>query len=142
MTKKKPKSQHKEAGAPTKMTKEVVDKLEHAFMRGFNDEQASFYAGIDKSTLYNYCKLHPEFSTKKEILKSHLVMQSKINVFEAIESGSVLDSKWLLERKAKDEFSLKTETEHSGEVKSKVVYIEKEEKENYKKHINQVIDGD
>jgi hypothetical protein len=142
MTRKKPKHLHKEAGRPTIMTKEVVDKLEHAFMRGFNDEQASFHAGIDKSTLYNYCKLHPEFSTKKEILKSHLVMQSKINVFEAIESGSVLDSKWLLERKAKDEFSLKTETEHSGEVKSKVVYIEKEEKENYKKHINQVIDGD
>jgi len=112
MTKKKPKHLHKEAGAPTKMTKEVVDKLEHAFMRGFNDEQASFYAGIDKSTLYNYCKLHPEFSTKKEILKSHLVMQSKINVFDAIESGSVLDSKWLLERKAKDEFSLKNEIEH------------------------------
>jgi hypothetical protein len=142
MTKKKPKHLHKEAGRPTIMTKEVVDKLEYAFMRGFNDEQASFHAGIDKSTLYNYCKVHPEFSTKKETLKSHLVMQSKINIFEAIESGSVLDSKWLLERKAKDEFSLKTETEHSGEVKSKVVYIEKEEKENYKKHINQVIDGD
>lgn len=142
MTKKKPTHLHKEAGRPTIMTKEVVDKLEYAFMRGFNDEQASFHAGIDKSTLYNYCKLHPEFSTRKEVLKNHLVMQSKINIFEAIESGSVLDSKWLLERKAKDEFSLKTETEHSGEVKSKVVYIEKEEKENYKKHINQVIDGD
>ena len=94
MTKKKPKSQHKEAGAPTKMTKEVVDKLEYAFMKGFNDEQASFHAGIDKSTLYNYCKLHPEF-----------------NDSEAVESGSVLDSKWLLERKAKDEFSTRQETD-------------------------------
>lgn len=109
MTKKKPKSQHKEAGAPTKMTKEVVDKLEYAFMKGFNDEQASFHAGIDKSTLYNYCKLHPEFSTKKEMLKNHLVMRAKINVSEAVESGSVLDSKWFLERKAKDEFSLRNE---------------------------------
>jgi hypothetical protein len=53
-----------------------------------------------------------------------------------------IETRTYAERKAKDEFSLKTETEHSGEVKSKVVYIEKEEKENYKKHINQVIDGD
>lgn len=111
MTKKKPKSQHKEAGAPTKMTKEVVEKLEYAFMKGFNDEQASFYAEIDKGTLYNYCKLNPEFSTKKEMLKNHLVMRAKINVSEAIDGGSVLDSKWLLERKAKDEFSTKQETE-------------------------------
>ena len=51
-------------------------------------------------------------------------------------------AKFILERKCKDEFSLKTETELSGEVKSKVVYIEKEEKEAYKKHIDEVIDGD
>jgi len=59
-----------------------------------------------------------------------------------LNEGDVSTAKWYAERKAKDEFSLKTETEHSGELKSKVVYIEKEEKESYKKHIDKIIDGD
>jgi hypothetical protein len=73
---------------------------------------------------------------QKPAIKAILVIN------KALKEGDVSTAKWYAERKIKDEFSLKTETEHSGEVKSKVVYIEKEEKENYKKHINQVIDGD
>lgn len=109
MTKKKPKSEHKEAGRPSIMTKEVVEKLEYAFISGLTDEEASFYAGIDRGTLYNYCKDNPDFSTRKEILKRSLVVRSKFNLATVINDGSVLDSKWLLERKAKDEFSLRSE---------------------------------
>lgn len=109
MTKKKSNSTPKQVGRPSIMTKEVVEKLEHAFINGLNDQEASFYAGIDKGTLYNYCNDNPFFSTRKEMLKRSLVVRSKFNIAAVINEGSVLDSKWLLERKAKDEFSLRSE---------------------------------
>ena len=106
MAKKKPNSK---VGRPSVMTKEVVEKLEWAFRRGFNDEEASFHAGIDKGTLYNYCHDNPDFSTRKEMLKRCLVVRSKELLAESIEGGDVNNGKWLLERKAKDEFSIRTE---------------------------------
>jgi hypothetical protein len=109
MTKKKPKREHKEVGRPSVMTKEVVEKLEWAFRRGFNDEEASFHAGIDKGTLYNYCHDNPDFSTRKEMLKRSLIVRSKELLAESIDSGEVNNAKWLLERKAKDEYSLRNE---------------------------------
>jgi hypothetical protein len=142
MTKKKPKSEHKKAGRPTIMAPDVVAKLEQAFMNAFTDEQACIVAKISRDTLYDYIKKNPSFSVRKEELKKRVDIKAKTKLVQAINGGDMNSIKFWLERKCKDEFSLKTETEHSGEVKSKVVYIEKEEKENYKKHINQVIDGD
>ena len=110
MAKKKPKSEHKPSGRPSVMTKEVVEKLEWAFRRGFTDEEASFHAEIDKQTLYNYCHANPNFSTRKEILKRSLIIKSKELLAESIEGGDINNGKWLLERKAKDEYSLRQET--------------------------------
>ena len=67
-------------------------------------------------------------------------IEAKMKLVEAIKNGDMTSVKFWLERKCKDEFSLKTETEHTGEIKSKVVYIEKEEKEAYEQHINKIIE--
>ena len=110
MTKKKPKSEHKDAGRPTIMTKELVEKLEFAFMHGLTDEEACFYVDIDRGTLYNYCKANPDFSTRKELLKRSPVVTSKFNVVQSINSGNLTDSKFWLQAKCKEEFSMRTET--------------------------------
>jgi uncharacterized protein with von Willebrand factor type A (vWA) domain len=48
-------------GRPTKMTKEVVRKLEHAFMLGCTDAEACCHADISHSTPYAYCCFSGEF---------------------------------------------------------------------------------
>jgi len=140
MTKKKPKSEHKKLGRPTVMALDVVAKLEQAFMNAFTDEQACIFAKISRDTLYDYIKKNPSFSVRKEELKKRVDIKAKIKLVEAIDNGDMTSIKFWLERKCKDEFSLKTETEHSGQIQSKVVYIEKEEKEEYEQHINKIIE--
>lgn len=94
-------------GRPTVMTKYVLDKLEMLFAKGLTDREACLIADINPSTLYNYCNENPEFLERKELLKEKVKIKAKLNVEEAIESGDVDLSKWYLERKAKDEFSVK-----------------------------------
>ncbi len=104
------------------MTKEVVEKLEMAFMNSFTDSEACLYAWIDKKTLYNYCDKYPEFSTKKESLKNKPSMKAKLNQVKRINGGNDkdVDQRWL-ERKSKKEFSVKQEIEQKTEM---VIHIQ------------------
>lgn len=140
---------YENVGRPTLMTSEVIAKLEQAFANAFTDDQACIFAGISKNTLYDYIQRKPEFGNRKEELKSRVDIKAKLALIETITRAKnpklepdMASVKWWLERKCKDEFSLKTETEHSGKVESNVVYIEKEEKETYENHIDQIVDGD
>lgn len=133
-------ARYKNTGRPTVMTPEVIAKLEQAFANAFTDEQACIFASISKDSLYDYIKKNHSFGDRKEELKKRVDIKAKTQVIEAIKNGDMPTAKWWLERKCKDEFSLKTETEHSGQIQSKVVYIEKEEKEAYEQHINKIIE--
>lgn len=133
---------YKDTGRPTTMTESTVNKLEEGFAKGFSVDNACIWANISKQTFYNYCEKKPEFLDHCKTLQKKPIIKSILVINEALDEGDVNTAKWYAERKAKDEFSLKTETEHSGEVKSKVVYIEKEEKDAYEKHINDAIDAD
>ena len=93
------------------MTKEVVGKLEYGFMKGLNDAECCLYANISRQALYDYCRKHPEFSDRKEVLKRQPSVKAKMNITEAIESGDVDLSKWYLERRNSDEFSRKQQIE-------------------------------
>ena len=98
-----------EVGRPTVMTQEVIEKLEEAFSIGATDKEACFLAKISMATLYNYCQDKKEFLERKEALKDMVKYQARKNVAEAIHEGDKPLSQWYLERKAKDEFSQKTE---------------------------------
>ena len=130
----------KDHGRPTLMTLDVINKLEEAFSKGLNITHACIFANISRETFYNYCQRTTGFLDKCNSLQQQPSIKAKILINEAIDGGDVNTAKWYVERKCKDEFSLKTETEHSGEIKSKVVYIEKEEKEAYEQHINKIIE--
>lgn len=94
-------------GRPTVMTDEMIGKLELLFAKGLTDREACLIADITPSTLYDYCNKNPEFTERKELLKEKVKIQAKLNIAESIENKDVDDSKWYLERKAKDEFSAK-----------------------------------
>ena len=96
-------------GRPTVITPEVLRKLEYGFLRGLTDVECCLYAGISKQALYDYCNKNPDFTDRKEDLKKQPSVQAKLNVTEAIDNGDIDLSRWYLERKNKDEFSLKQE---------------------------------
>ena len=86
-------------GRPTVMTPEVIGKLEECFLIGATDLQACFVAGISKDALYDYQLLHPEFTERKEVLKSMTNFKAKKVLSEKIEEGDKQTAQWHLERK-------------------------------------------
>lgn len=121
MTKKKYPKDLVGAGRPTIMTPDVVNKLEQAFSMGCTDLEACLYADISKQTLYNYQEKHPEFVDRKEMLKQKLVLKARSVVAEALNNKDENTAKWYLERRRKDEFSVKSENEVSLSIKTALV---------------------
>jgi len=102
-------------GRPTVMTEETIRKLEEVFAIGGSDSEACFYADISKESLYAYCREHPEFTDRKEALKEKPILKARQTIVKALDDPK--DAQWFLERKRKNEFSVKQELEHSGEIK-------------------------
>jgi len=109
------------AGRPTVMTEQTVEKLLYAFSCSYTDQEACLYAWINKATLYNYCEKNPWFIDQKEALKKQPNMLAKNNWLSKIKDGDYTASKDWLERKAKDEFSLKQELEQTGDLNINVI---------------------
>ena len=105
-------------GRPTIMTDAIVSKLEYGFMKGLNVTECCHYADISRNCFYEYLDKNPEFKDRIEELKSNPSTKAKLNVVEAIENGDTDLSKWWLERRNKDEFSVKQEV--SADVKNDV----------------------
>jgi len=104
--KKKPGPKNK-GGRPPIMTDDTIKKLEEVFALGGSDSEACFYANISKQTLYNYQKEHPEFVDRKEALKEKPILKARQTVVKALDDPK--DAQWFLERKRKEEFSLRQE---------------------------------
>lgn len=94
-------------GRPSIFTKETLWKLEMAFVSGFSDQEACTVAGVGMSSLYEFQKKNPGFLEKKYALKSMITMKAKIIIAKSINDGCVKTAKWYLERKVREEFSLK-----------------------------------
>ncbi|EPM7558084.1 hypothetical protein ACTPL8_000436 [Enterococcus faecium] len=114
-------------GRPTKMTDDVVNKLEFAFMRGLSDQEACLYAGISKQTLYNYQESHPEFIDQKAAFKSNVKMHAKLNLAkEVIEKKNVELSLFVLERTV-DEYKPKQEVSANVDMAARYAAMSDEE---------------
>jgi len=103
-------------GRPAKITDIVLSKLEDWFAMGFTDNEACLYADVAPATLYRYIEANPKFWERKELLKDQPKMVAKANLIKSIHSTNPLytkqkidDSKWWLERKSRNEFSLRQE---------------------------------
>lgn len=86
-------------GRPTKMTPEVIAKLEDAFAWGCTDGEACCYAGIVPSTLYRYCESNEEFSERKETLKDAVSLKAKRVIDKALDDDDVLTANKVIDRK-------------------------------------------
>jgi hypothetical protein len=122
MTKKKPKSEHKETGRPTIMNDLTIAKLKEGFAQGFSVRNACIWADISQDTYFNYCKKNPNFSEQCKTLQQKPLIKSILVINKALNEGDVNTAKWYAERKAKDEFSLRNELtgENGQPVKSEI----------------------
>ena len=109
MTKKKDPKDYLPTGRPTKVTPEVVTKLEQAFSMGCTDEEACLFADISRMSLQRYQEAHPSFRDRKALLKQKLVLKARSVIAEALNRKDENTAKWYLERKAKKEFSTRQE---------------------------------
>lgn len=117
-TKTTQKTPAKKVWRPTVMTPEILNKLQEAFLMGCTDAEACLYAEIEPRTLYKFQDENPEFIHKKEYWKQNPILKARAVVMNSIASGDESTAKWYLERKAKAEFSTKSEiglTDKNGE---------------------------
>ncbi|KAK9680602.1 hypothetical protein QE152_g38897 [Popillia japonica] len=89
------------------MTEELVRKLEYGFMHDFNITECCEYAGISRDTYHSWVKENEDFSDRMERARSDLKRRAKVVLAESINDGNIDDAKWLLERRAKKEYSTK-----------------------------------
>lgn len=85
-----------------------VQKLVDAYCFYMTDDEACSYAGISKTQLEYFQKLHPDFYGIKHAAKSQPGMHAKKRIVGNIEKDTEL-SKWWLERTQKDTFSTRQE---------------------------------
>lgn len=110
------KTQASKGGRPRVITPWVLQKLREAYLLDATDEEAAEYAGISAGTLYNYQREKPEFIEQKGGWKSSVTFKAKISVAAAVENDPDLALR-LLERRQKEHYSTRTETEAKLEVK-------------------------
>ena len=93
----------------TKFTPETLKKLEDAFLMGMNNKQACFMANLSETLFYLVVSNTPEYLERFASLQEAVKVKAKAVVAKAIEKGDLHQANWYLERKSKDEFSLRTE---------------------------------
>lgn len=98
-------------GRPTKMTQDVLNKLEEVFAIGGTDKEACFYAGISHQTLYNYQEEHPEFVERKQALKEKPVLLARQTVVKSLATD--VNSAWRLLERKDPELSPKQQIDHT-----------------------------
>ena len=83
---------------PTKMTPEVLRKLETAFTKGCTDTEACCYADIGVRTLYDYCEKHEAFSHRKEKLKDMPLMKARFIINDSLDEQSLATANKVIDR--------------------------------------------
>lgn len=98
----------RKVGRPTKVTPQILARLEEQWMNGANDSQACFIAGITPQTLYTYQERNPEYLIKKEACKGNIALNAKHTIARHVKRDPELALK-VVERLEKDTWSLRTE---------------------------------
>ena len=99
-------------GRPTIWSDDVLQKLEYAFKLGCTNREACLHADISEASLYERLKQNEEYLEKVTAWKETPILLARTSVVEALKDDPDLAMKFL-ERKKKNEFSLKTEVDQS-----------------------------
>jgi hypothetical protein len=105
-------------GRPTKLTPEVIQKLEEAFSIGSSIPEACFYANISKQTYYNWEKDNKELFDRFEELKQNPFIKARRAVVSGLDDPEFALK--YLSKKKKDEFGDNIDITTQGEKIDKI----------------------
>lgn len=88
---------------PSKITDQVVKKLEEAFALGCSVAEACLYADISRQTYYNWIDQNPELFDRFGQLQLTPILKARRCLLGALETNPTLAMRYL-ERKLPDEF--------------------------------------
>lgn len=128
---------HDSSGIPH-ISQRMREKLVKAYRAGLNHRQAAIHCGIAHSDLLEYLSYDEKFRMRAEGLQEHTIIQSKLNLAKDIEKGKTSSSKWLLERKAPEEFSTKQDILLNGNALGE---SEEEREKQLKEALNSLVDA-
>lgn len=94
----------------------ILSKLDDWFLSWMTDAEACLYANISPATLYRYIEANPSYWERKEELKKNIKVITKRNIKKFLDEWDKDITKFVAERKIKDEFSLRTEVEEKSTV--------------------------
>ncbi len=114
----KHKFRYKDVGRPTKLTPEIVGKLEEASSIVAIIKEVCYYAGIHRDTYYQWMRENPRLSDRLDDLRQRLPLKARQNIVARIEHGDIELSQWLLVRTNPEEFNPKMKVEHSGAIQT------------------------
>ncbi len=95
-----------------KQTPEVIAKLEYAFSIDSTVIEACFFADISETTYHRWCSENEQLRERFKALKSKQVLRARQTICDNLDDVST--AKWYLERKRKDEFSIKIENKYEN----------------------------
>jgi hypothetical protein len=104
----------KKGGRPTKMTPEILKKLEEVYAIGGSDGEACLWANIDPRTLYYYQEKHPEFIQRKKTLQKTPTLRARQEVVKGLKDNPEFAFKYLTKKK-RDEFGDNIDVTSKGE---------------------------
>jgi hypothetical protein len=102
----------------------VLSKLKDVWKYGGTDVEAAFYADISVPALQRYLSANPELREEKVRMKSNPILIARKTVVDGLKYDPDLSLRYL-ERKKKDEFSLRQEfTGKDGEEQRHIVSVD------------------
>ena len=100
-------------GRPSKMTPEIIGKLEEVFSIDGTIAEACFYANINPDTYHSWIKKSKKLSDRFIALRNKPNLKARQEIIKGLDGNPEFSLKYL-ERKLSDEFTIKTKTELTG----------------------------
>lgn len=104
------------AGRPTVITDDAIQKLEEAFKWDATIGEACRYAGISESTYYDHYNKNKQFSEKIDRARDFIFELAKKNIERAVSEGDTELSVKLLKMRQNKIYNERTVNEIEGEV--------------------------
>ena len=95
-------------GRPTKLTPEIVRKLEEAFAMDCTVVEACLNADISRQTYYQFLKANQEYRDRFEVLRNKPFLKARRTIIDSLDEPDYAFK--YMEKKKKDEFSSRVET--------------------------------
>lgn len=107
LSEKDKKENRKGLGRQSKLTDSLRDKLFYACSIGCSLAECALYADISYSTLMKWRKDDKALSDRMDLLRNKPILKARENVIKALDENDPIMTRWYLERKKADEFTVR-----------------------------------